>query len=323
MCSLERCNERGGEPGWPIAMAATMQQRSDKGLGEKDIRIKPVKLLHPVLFPSGRPKLLLLVSALLILAGFLQPLNHLPNLNVMSMIAFAVWLAPAVPLICVCLRAMMASPLSQVWALFLTVAAFWIGLCLTLLGSAFAPPGAAFISAVRGCGLTLAVCAGLLSLAPEAPGERAEWLAVSGLMLASLLAIWSLLCVPLVLIQAERAAAGAPYCIAQHGPSRSVDGFWDLRGFSFYTRDSGYKDNSGWYFHGVLIVEGAEGRQYFNWSPRHLRFDRIEHPNRYSVSVRNLCSPRLALKWDSGVTRYSSARSAVPGPRPFRMALPS
>ena len=257
------------------------------------MRIKPVRLLDPVLFLSDRPKAVLPTSAVLILAGFLQPLYGPDRFDVISVIVFAVWLAPAVPLICFSLRAMMASPLSQVWALILTVAALCIGLCLTLLGSAFAPPGSGLISAVQGCGLTLAVSASLLSLAPEAPGGRGTWPVVSGLVLASLLALWSLLCVPVVLIQAERAAAGAPYCIAQHGPSRRVDGFWDLRGFSLYNRDSGYKDNSGWYFHGILMVEGAEGRGYFNWSPRNMRFDRIPHPERFIAPLRNLCRPEL------------------------------
>lgn len=256
--------------------------------------IKLVKLLDPRLSLSARSKILLPVSAVLILVGFLQPLDSLPSPSMISMIAFAVWLAPAVPLICVCLRAVMAPPISQGWALFWAVAALGIGCCLTLLGSAFAPPGSVLISAVQGGGLTLAVSASLLSLAPEAPGGRAVWLAVAGLMLASLLAIWSLLCVPIVLIQAERSAAGAPYCIAQHGPSRRVDGFWDLRGFSLYSRDSGYKDNSGWYFHGILIVEDGEGQSYFNWSPRNMRFDRINHPERFIAPLRNLCRPELA-----------------------------
>lgn len=258
------------------------------------MRINSSKLLDPILFLSVRSRFLLPVSAMLILAGFLQPLDHLPNLNVTSLIAFAVWLAPTVPLICVCLGALMASPLSQVWALFWAVAVLGIGLCLTLLGSGSAPPGAALLSAVQGCGMTLAVSASLLSLAPEAPGGRPAWLAVSGLIFASLLALWSLLCVPVVSIQAKRSAAGAPYCIAQHGPSRSVDGYWDLRGFSLYTRDSGYKGNSGWYFHGVLIVEEAEGQSYFNWSPRKMRFDRINHPERLIAPLRNLCRPELA-----------------------------
>ncbi|WP_122072624.1 hypothetical protein [Pseudophaeobacter sp. EL27] len=274
----------------------------------------------------GKTKHLLAAFAALILAGFIQPLDTSlvsTSSTVIGVLALAVWFAPASPMVFVCLGAGLKTTVSPVWIRVLAVALCGVGVCLTLLGVAFAPPGAGLLSALHGGGLTLAVVASLLCMTPKWLSARAARLAAVGVGLSSLLAIWSLLSVPAVLFQARAVAAGAPYCIAQHGPSRKVETLWDLRGFSFYTRVSGSKDSSGWYFHGVLTVEGAAGRQYFNWSPRHLRFDRIEHPDRFIASVQNLCSPKLAQGGGMNVRRYSSARSAVPGPRPFRVVVPS
>lgn len=244
-----------------------------------------------------KTKYLLPAFAALILAGFIQPLDAglvSKNSAMISALALAVWFAPASPMVFVYLGAGLPPPASPVWSQSFAVVVFGIGLCLTLLCVAISAPGSKFLSMLHGGGLTLAVVASLLYMTPKRLSARAARLAAAGVGLSSLLAIWSLLSVPAVLFQARAVAAGAPYCIAQHGPSRKVETLWDLRGFSFYTRDSGYKDNSGWYFHGVLTVEGAEGRQYFNWSPRRLRFDRIEHPDRFIASVQKLCSPRLA-----------------------------
>ena len=65
-----------------------------------------------------------------------------------------------------------------------------------------------------------------------------------------------------------------------------------LRGFSFYTTLSGYKVGDTWYFHGVLLVDGSDGMEVYNWSPQSMNFHELENPGRMLVSPLNACLPR-------------------------------
>ncbi|MBT3143641.1 hypothetical protein KMP95_06080 [Ruegeria litorea] len=185
-----------------------------------------------------------------------------------------------------------ASP-ARIWPL--AIAALLFGLFLTLVSAAFSSPHSTLFSMAHGGALSLAVASSVLCLAIGRIVSGGARLAFSGMAVSATAAVWSLLSVPSVVFQANRISAGYPLCISHHGPSSDVSSIWDLRGFSFYTTDSGYKSTSGWYFHGTLTVDGNDGRQYFNWSPHRFRFDQIEHPERFIAPLRSLCEPSPAF----------------------------
>lgn len=147
----------------------------------------------------------------------------------------------------------------------------------------------------NGIALSLAAASSVLFLAAGCIGSIGRWLAFTGMALSATAAAWSLLSVPAVVYGANRIAAGNPFCIGRHAPASEITSIWDLRGFSFYTTASGYKSTSGWYFHGLVVVDGTDGRQYFNWSPRGFRFDRIHHPERLAARVQDICEPTSAF----------------------------
>ncbi|QAY78437.1 hypothetical protein [Sphingosinicella sp. BN140058] len=105
-------------------------------------------------------------------------------------------------------------------------------------------------------------------------------------------AILSLAGAAWISIAAFHIAGGARHCLARSddGPA-PIDGLWDLRIFAFYTTGSGYKNTSRWYFHGLLVVGAPGGREVYNWSPRRLRFDRLQRPDIFIHNVRAACEP--------------------------------
>lgn len=108
------------------------------------------------------------------------------------------------------------------------------------------------------------------------------------------IAIWSLGSGAAAASGANLIADGRDYCVAGHGgpPVRS----WaELRGVALYTDRAGYKSTSRWYFHAVLLVDDADGGASFNWSPRRLRWERLEYPERLIEPVRGSCEPSPAF----------------------------
>lgn len=239
------------------------------------------------------------VCSALIFAGFIQPIAPgfmAERVNILVRVAyFLSWSAPLVPAATVLMRLAMLRPasLSLVWSA--TIIAFLTGMVLTLFGLAFASALSGPLLLTQGSVLSLAVASGILWLASGQINRGATRLALAGMALSAAVAVWSLLSVPAVVFQAHQTAAGSPFCITHHNSSSVVNSLWDLRGFSFYTTASGYKSTSTWYFHGILIVDGDDGLGYFNWSPRHFQFDRIDHPERFIASLENLCTPSSAF----------------------------
>ncbi|MDE4132344.1 hypothetical protein PXK00_04435 [Phaeobacter sp. QD34_3] len=234
--------------------------------------------------------------AALIAVGFLQLIDARilgSSIGVFSILALMVWAVPLVPLIAILAERLRKTPVSPVLAKSASIAFLLSGVLLTLIVSAFASPKSGLMVMFHGGALSLGAAASLLFLGGKGLGPFAARAALSGMAVATVVALWSILAAVMVVGHANRLAAGAPFCIAHHGPSAQVRSIWDLRGFSFYTTDSGYKLNSGWYFHGVMIVDKEGGRQYFNWSPRRMRFERIEHPGRFIAPLRDLCEPSL------------------------------
>ena len=215
------------------------------------------------------------------------------SIGVFSLLALMVWAAPLVPLIAILTERLRKTPVSPVLAKSASIAVHLSGFLLTLIFSAFATPKSGLVVMYHGGALSLGVAASLLFLGGKRLGPFAARAALSGIVVATVTALWSILSAVIVLGHANRLAGGAPLCIAHHGPWVKIRSIWDLWGFSLYTTDSGYKSNSGWYFHGVMIVENDDGRQYFNWSPRRMQYDRIEHPGRFIAPLHNVCEPSL------------------------------
>ncbi len=241
---------------------------------------------------------LLPAAAALILAGFIQPIDQRSfagSVDILNAVYLLVWFAPALPAAMVLLRFALPRPLSPALVWPIAIVTFLVGLFLTLLSLGFSSSLSGPLLSAHGSILSLAVASSILCLAIGQIDSNTARLAIFGMAVSAAAAIWSLLSVPAVVFQAHQTAAGSPFCITHHDSSSVVDSLWDLRGFSFYTTASGYKSTSTWYFHGILIVDGDDGLGYFNWSPRHFRFDRIDHPERFIAPLENLCTPSSAF----------------------------
>lgn len=203
------------------------------------------------------------------------------------------WIAPLIPLFVAIVRYFLTRPAPPWLAWTLAILALFGGLILTFLGLVVTPGNSILIMGIHGLALTLAVVSSLPWLAFGRIDRIGVRITLITMLVAAVPAIWSLLSVPIVLIQASRAAEGAPFCITEHKPFSKSDGdpHWDLRAFSMYTMRSGYKDNSTWYFHGILVVDSGNGLRYFNWSPRRLRFDLIKYPRSFTASIEAFCQP--------------------------------
>jgi len=166
----------------------------------------------------------------------------------------------------------------------------FLGGCLWFLGAVFGSSSNGLpLLTIHICLYTLAIAASCLYLSIERLGIIGKMITFCGMSIAAIGATWSILTIPILLVDANFKSHGAPMCIARHDGVKS-DLFWGLRGFSLYTTASGYKSTSNWYFHGILIIEKDEGHQYYNWSPRRMRFDKIDHPQHMMVSL-NTCKP--------------------------------
>lgn len=235
-----------------------------------------------------------IVFAALIFAGFQQPFDttlFAPTWNASKAVLVLVWSTPALIAIIAVLTIVLRQPVSPALIVPIAIAVFLVGLLLTLVSTAFSSPHATLLTLAHGGALSVAVASSVLGLSIGRIGLLGAGSAFLGMGLSAIAAVWSLLSVPSVAVQANRVSAGYPFCLSHHGPSSDVNAVWDLRGLSFYTTDSGFKSTSGWFFHGILIVDATDGRLFFNWSPRRLRFDRVDHPERFVASVRNLCVP--------------------------------
>jgi len=237
---------------------------------------------------------LLLVLSLLILAGQLQlsdPIFDERANGPFRTIQLTIQISPAIPLICVLVSFLCGRAIAPAVIRPMAGIAFLTGALLTLVNAALSSSGSFQLSIIHGVSLSCAATAGLLILSFGRLNTNEIRFAWSGLIISSVVALWSLIAVPVILIQANNIARENPYCLARHDRSAQTSSATDLRGLSFYTTATGFKSTSNWYFHGVLIVETESGLQYFNWSPRYFRFDRIEHPDRFIVPLRGLCMP--------------------------------
>lgn len=200
-----------------------------------------------------------------------------------------IWLAPIAPLI-VAGFVLMGMRRIPVWlARLLAGAALIAGLFLTLASGAFSLGSTTQL--MHGVTLTIAVSSSFLIWAGGDHEPTPSWVAKSGIAAASIAALWSVLTVPMIQIQSHVIASGSPYCIGHHAPDSPVSAIHALRGFSFYTEETGYKSTSEWLFHGLMVVDGPNAQRIYNWSPRRWRFDLVERPDKLIRPVRNVCIP--------------------------------
>ena len=119
-------------------------------------------------------------------------------------------------------------------------------------------------------------------------------LALATAVFPTVIAIWSLGSGAAAASGASLIADGRDYCLARQG-GPPVRRWAELRGIALYTDRTGYKSTSRWYFHAVLLVDDAGGGSSFNWSPRRLRWERLEYPERLIEPVRGSCEPSPAF----------------------------
>ncbi len=167
------------------------------------------------------------------------------------------------------------------------------GFPLLFFYSALAGPGMEFIL-LHGTGVLLGA-SGALKLyrkLPELEKISLRQAGIKEMIVALIIALWSLCGVIGVIASATKIAVGLPYCIAAHGQSQPITSLWQLRGVSFYTASTGYKDSSRWFFHGVMVVNEGGLERYYNWSPANMRFDRVKRESLMIRRIYGACQPR-------------------------------
>jgi len=199
------------------------------------------------------------------------------------------WLAPVIPLVVAGFVLMGIRQIPARLANVLAVVSLAAGLFLTLASGVFSLFSTT--QQLHGVTLTIAVASSFAIWSGRDRNPRPSRIAKLGIAGTTITALWSLLSVPMILIQSYAVADGSPYCIAHHSPGSPVEAIYELRGFSFYTVATGYKSTSEWHFHGLMIVDHPDKQRIYNWTPRRWRFDLVERPDVLIEPVRNVCVP--------------------------------
>lgn len=226
----------------------------------------------------------------------LDPQLFEPNTDRNSLLLFIqglfllVWFIPATPICIGGLALLGLCPIPRPLAVFLAISSVVIGLLLTLASGVLALSSDTQL--LHGISLTIAIASSFLIWSGRDGKPNPSWIAKIGISISTLIAFWSLLTIPMLLLQARLITDGSPYCIAEHSENSPIEALHGLRGFSFYTTKTGYKSTSEWYFHGLMIVDHPDDQRVYNWSPRHWRFDLVERPDAPIEPVRNVCVPK-------------------------------
>ncbi len=226
--------------------------------------------------------------------------NNIETLLILFIVLFLT--SPFVPLTISIIVKTTNLIIAPVFVILLVVLSFLVGLFFTIIASAFGGVGQE-LAVVHGTVLTLAVISSIIFMTKEPFHHPGGVLVIGGLGIVTAAALWSLLCLALIVLQTNVIVQNHPFCLAYHGKDEPIKSLANLRGFWFYSMNSGYKMNSRWFFHGVLLVETSDGSEYFNWSPRRMRFDRIENEEKFIVPVRDACTPRVDF-WESIVFQF-------------------
>ena len=215
-----------------------------------------------------------------------------------------IWLSvPFLPTILAAMRMFTQIRLGARTALVLAALTMILGLPVTLVSSAGSGPGSHIVMA-QGLTLTLSVASSFLLMRRESVERRPPYATYTAMSVVCAAALWSIASVLAIVMEAERIADGRPFCIGEHpGPfladgritvmadSYAVESFGELRGFNFITTRSGGELCRHCFFHGIMVLDDNDGRQYFNWSPRRWRFDQILNPDALEKPIQNACDP--------------------------------
>jgi hypothetical protein len=189
-------------------------------------------------------------------------------------VAIVIWCVKLAPIFPIITAIILLTPLRLMkgFALLFAAITFLFGLFLSLLSAALSGAGGA-VAFMHGATLTLAASASFLALCRGDMNSSMGRSAIVLMTIPAIAATWSLAAGGMLIASARAMSSDKPYCIALHGDRKSVSSLANLRGLSFYTTRSGYKDSSGWFFHGVLIVQDDVGKSVYNWSAKMLRFE--------------------------------------------------
>jgi len=87
------------------------------------------------------------------------------------------------------------------------------------------------------------------------------------LILAGLIALWSLFSGVSTATSALILANGNPYCIAQHGIRLDLKRWSQLRGVDFYTlQQTGYKSTTETHYNGILTIQHQDTIRDYYWT---------------------------------------------------------
>lgn len=201
------------------------------------------------------------------------------------------------PLALAILKATMRRPLNKLVAAGFAIVAGIIGTILSFLYATLTGIGT-LLAVIHGLSLTLAVTTSILMLAAQSRPSPLKTAFAILLIIPVIVAVWSLISGGAVIWQTNRLADSRSFCVALHDRGSAVRSYAQLRGLSFYTTASGYKNTPRWYFHGLLIVETQNGNDTYNWSPRRMKFQRIDYPERFFASPVEACLPREGF-WET------------------------
>lgn len=207
------------------------------------------------------------------------------------LIFYLVGFAPLFPLLCSIIVVFTRFRLPRIIGIGISLIVGIFGLTISWIQAGFSGAGA-YMSLLYGVTLTMAVSYSVLAISQQNKRNgcsRYSWMFMTVPIIVS---IWSLAAVPTILWYSDNISSGRPFCIAKNASSeKQIKTLADLRGLSFFTTESGFKMNSHWYFHGVLIVKSNSRNLVFNWSPRTFSFNRIDNPERYYGRPDLACKP--------------------------------
>ena len=231
-----------------------------------------------------------LFGAIVIAAGFLPlPLvdTSLPPATWME---YGISLLPLLPLVALTLSRVTSRRLPRVTAWVLVAAIAVLGGLLIVFLAALSGGGGLMITAH---GTSLLIACGATLVIVSTCGHRARTTAHVFFILPVVAGLWSLAMIPTPYTNAAALSAKKPYCIAENtAQKRALGSLVNLRGFSFYTTSSGYRLGDNWYFHALLLIEGGNDLEAYNWSPRRMQFQKLKTPRSMMISPFSACTPR-------------------------------
>lgn len=193
----------------------------------------------------------------------------------------AALVAPLLPLFTAVTACITTRQIPRWLAYLLATLVMLFGSCMTILVSLLADTGVLIVF-IQGLTLTAASAGAILILSRSSLGQK---IALILLTAPTIVAIWSIGVVGLIAVSATSISEGRPYCLTRKPARDPIGALQELRGLSFYT-------SREWSFHGLLVVQDADGQVAYNWSPRRMRFDPVLRPKLLFPDPRSACIPK-------------------------------